>query len=118
MQVTVVRRQEALGRAELVEIRALLDDAFVDDPLSEDDWQHCQGGHHVLTRADGRLVAYAAVVERVMLLDGHPLAIGYVEGLGVLRSHHRRGLGSTVMAPIEALAVQPWVRVPARRRRA
>ena len=102
--VTEVRRQEELTRAELVEIRALLDDAFADDPLSEDDWQHCQGGHHVLTRQDGRLVAYAAVVERVMLLDGHPLAVGYVEGVGVLRSHHRRGLGSTVMVPIEALA--------------
>ena len=87
--VTAVRRQEELARAELVEIRALLDDAFADDPLSEDDWQHCQGGHHVLTREDGRLVAYAAVVERVMLLDGHPLAVGYVEGVGVLRSHHR-----------------------------
>lgn len=101
--VTEVRRQEALARAELVEIRALLDDAFADDPLSEDDWQHCQGGHHVLTRQDGRLVAYAAVVERVMLLDGQPLAVGYVEGVGVLRSHHRRGLGSTVMAPIESM---------------
>ncbi|QIK65215.1 GNAT family N-acetyltransferase [Nocardioides sp. HDW12B] len=103
-RVTVVRRQEELGRAELVEVRALLDDAFADDPLSEDDWQHCQGGRHVLTREDGRLVAYAAVVERVMLLDGVPLAVGYVEGVGVRRSHHRRGLGGTVMAPIEALA--------------
>lgn len=102
--VTEVRRQEDLSRAELVEIRALLDDAFADDPLSEDDWQHCQGGHHVLTRQFGRLVAYAAVVERVMLLDGHPLAVGYVEGVGVVRSHHRRGLGSTVMAPIESMA--------------
>lgn len=102
--VTVVRLQEELARAELVEIRALLDDAFADDPLSEDDWQHCQGGHHVLTRQDGRLVAYAAVVERVMLLDGHPLAVGYVEGVGVLRSRHRRGLGSTVMSPIEDMA--------------
>ncbi len=102
--VAEVRRQEELTRAELVEIRALLDDAFADDPLSEDDWQHCQGGHHVLTRQDARLVAYAAVVERVMLLDGHPLAVGYVEGVGVLRSHHRRGLGSTVMAPIESMA--------------
>ncbi len=100
---TVVRAQEELGRAELVEVRALLDDAFADDPLNEDDWQHCQGGRHVLTREDGRLVAYAAVVERVMLLDGVPLAVGYVEGVGVRRSHRRRGLGGTVMAPIEAL---------------
>lgn len=100
---TVVLGQDDLTVGDLAEIQALLDDAFADDPLSEEDWEHCQGGRHVLTREGGRLVAYAAVVAREMLLDGRLLQVGYVEGVGVLRSRQRRGLGGTVMAPIEAL---------------
>ena len=101
---TVVRRTDELSDGELAEARDVLDDAFVDDPLTEEDWQHCLGGLHVLTREAGVLVAHAAVVARPMLLDGRPLPVGYVEGVGVRRTHLRRGLGGSVMAPVEAMA--------------
>jgi aminoglycoside 2'-N-acetyltransferase I len=101
---TEVRRTEDLRAEHLVEIRAVMDDAFVDDPLTEDDWDHCLGGLHVLTRDGDLLVAHAAIVARPMLLDGTAHTVGYVEGVGVRRSHLRRGLGGTVLAPIESMA--------------
>lgn len=101
---TEVRRTAELDEAELAEARAVLDDAFVDDPLTEDDWEHCLGGLHVLTRDGDLLVAHAAIVARPMLLDDGALTVGYVEGVGVRRSHLRRGLGGTLMARIEAMA--------------
>lgn len=99
-----MRRTDELDVAELAEARAVLDDAFVDDPLTEDDWDHCLGGLHVLTRDGGLLVAHAAVVARPLLLDGTALTAGYVEGVGVRRTHLRLGLGGTVMSPIESMA--------------
>jgi aminoglycoside 2'-N-acetyltransferase I len=101
---TEVRRTDELDESALAEARDVLDDAFVEDPLTEEDWDHCLGGFHVLTREGGRLVAHAAIVARPMLLDDAPLTVGYVEGVGVRRSHWRRGLGGTVMAPVEAMA--------------
>ena len=44
--------------------RALFDDVFVDDPLTEQDWEHCQGGLHALLWHDTELIGHAAVVQR------------------------------------------------------
>lgn len=99
-----MRRTDELDASGLREARAVLDDAFVDDPLTEDDWEHCLGGLHVLTWEDDVLVAHAAIVARPMLLGEVPLRVGYVEGVGVRRDRLRRGYGGTVMAPVEAMA--------------
>lgn len=99
----VSMRTEELSPADLVELRAVLDDAFVDDPLTEEDWQHCLGGVHLLAREGGELLAHAVVVVRSFLLDGRPMPVGYVEGVGVRRARVRQGIGGLVMASVEAM---------------
>jgi aminoglycoside 2'-N-acetyltransferase I len=85
------------------EVRALLDHAF-DGDLTDDDWEHCLGGLHALARADGRVVAHAALVQRRLLHGGRALRAGYVEGVAVRADLRRRGLGGAVMGPLERAA--------------
>jgi aminoglycoside 2'-N-acetyltransferase I len=92
-----------LDAATLREVRALLDLAFADDPLDEHDWEHCQGGLHVLAAAGGSLVGHAAVVQRRLLHGGRALRAGYVEGVGVHPDHRRRGHGAAVMDAVERI---------------
>ncbi|HET9437338.1 MAG TPA: hypothetical protein VFO64_03980, partial [Gaiellaceae bacterium] len=52
-----------LGRAELAEIRELLDAAFAGD-FADEDWEHALGGVHLLLSEGDRLVGHASVVQR------------------------------------------------------
>jgi aminoglycoside 2'-N-acetyltransferase I len=83
--------------------RALLDDVFVDDPLTEQDWEHCQGGLHALLWHDTELIGHAAVVQRRLLHGGRALRAGYVEGVGVRADHRQRGHGGALMAELERI---------------
>ncbi|MEU0279514.1 MULTISPECIES: GNAT family N-acetyltransferase [unclassified Streptomyces] len=90
-----------LSRAELAEIRALLDAAF-DGGFSDEDWDHGLGGVHALVRdPDGTLLAHGSVVQRRMLHDGRSYRVGYVEAVGVRADRRRRGLGDRVMEALE-----------------
>jgi aminoglycoside 2'-N-acetyltransferase I len=80
---------------ELASIRALMDRAF--DDFDDDDMDHALGGRHWLVEAEGRIVAHAAVVDRVIDVDGMPLLTGYVEAVGVEPGRQRSGLGTQVM---------------------
>jgi aminoglycoside 2'-N-acetyltransferase I len=85
---------------ELIAARALLYRAF--DDMTEDDWEHCLGGVHVLLREPGGLVvAHAAVVQRRLLHLGRAWRVGYVEGVAVEQALRGRGLGAAVMAEAE-----------------
>jgi aminoglycoside 2'-N-acetyltransferase I len=77
-------------------IRQLLDDAFAGD-FSDDDWHHTLGGRHVVVTLDGQVLSHAAVVARVLDVDGRPLRAGYVEGVATAPHERHRGLGSLVM---------------------
>lgn len=92
---------DALTGHELVAIRALMDEAFAgDDPeehFTDEDWDHALGGLHVLAELDGRIVAHAAVVPRVLHVAGRPLRTGYVEAVAALPALQGRGLGTLVM---------------------
>jgi aminoglycoside 2'-N-acetyltransferase I len=85
----------------LAEIRALLDDAFAGD-FSDDDWHHTLGGWRVVA-TDEALVAHAAVVARVLDVDGQSLRAGYVEGVATTPLRQGEGLGAMVMRRVGQL---------------
>jgi aminoglycoside 2'-N-acetyltransferase I len=86
-------------------LRALLFAAFQpgEEAFTEDDWQHTIGGTHVLLDLDGRLVAHASIIERVLHAGAMPLQTGYVEGVAVEPGRQGRGLGTRVMREVGAL---------------
>ncbi|WP_031485267.1 GNAT family N-acetyltransferase [Streptomyces bicolor] len=90
-----------LTRAELREIRALLDEAF-DGDFSDEDWDHGLGGMHALVHDDeGRLLAHGSVVMRRVRHRDRWLRVGYVEAVAVRPDARRTGLGGRVMAELE-----------------
>lgn len=98
----IVRAHTAdLAAATLAAVRALLDEAFADDPLTEADWEHCLGGLHALAYEGDDLVGHAAVVQRRLLHEGRALRAGYVEGVAVRPGRRGRGHGAAVMATLE-----------------
>lgn len=80
--------------------RDLLDEAF-DGEFSDEDWAHALGGVHALARDGDELIGHGAVVQRLMVLGGRVLRVGYVEGVAVRASHRRRGVGGALMAALE-----------------
>ncbi|WP_111767651.1 GNAT family N-acetyltransferase [Nakamurella deserti] len=95
-----------LGSIRRSAVRALLYEVF--DDMTEPDWEHCLGGVHALTVADGGIVAHAALVARRLGHRGRPLRAGYVEGVAVRPDRQRQGLGSAVMAPLERMIVDAY----------
>ena len=90
-----------LASTTLTAARALLEDVFTDDPLSEHDWEHALGGIHALAWEDGALVGHASVVQRRLLHGGRALRTGYVEGVGVREDRRRTGVGAALMRELE-----------------
>ncbi len=96
-------RQLATGELTAVEveaIRAIMWAAFEDDEhgrFSESDWDHALGGIHFVLDVGGRVLSHAAVVERVLEIDGRPLRAGYVEAVATMPGYEGRGFGSAVM---------------------
>lgn len=88
-----------LDAATLAAAHALLDDAFAGD-MTEDDWDHSLGGIHVLAWEGEELVGHASVIQRQLIYDSQPLRAGYLEGMGVLAAHRRRGHGAEMMAEV------------------
>lgn len=85
-----------LTREDLARIRALMDEAFHGD-FTDDDIAHGLGGHHWLIEHGDRILCHAAVVARVLEVDGSPVRTGYVEAVATLPARQRQGLGSQVM---------------------
>ena len=83
-------------------LRALLDAAFEGD-FSDDDWLHCLGGMHALAYEGDDLVGHAALVDRELMYQNHPLRTGYVEGVGVRADRRRHGHASALMAMVERM---------------
>jgi aminoglycoside 2'-N-acetyltransferase I len=96
---------DELSTAEVEAIRALLTRAFEGDEyggFAEEDWQHALGGTHFLLEDDGRLVGHASVVERELQVAGRPIRTGYVEAVAIEPERQREGLGSALMAAVNA----------------
>lgn len=89
-----------LEPGDLLAVRCLLAEAF-DGNFGDDDWQHSQGGLHVLLRDGERLIAHGAVVQRRLLHGGRTLRVGYVEAVAVDPRERRRGHAARVMVALE-----------------
>ena len=103
-----VRRLASLDLrvSEVAELRALLTEAFGDDPdeaFGEDDWDHALGGVHVLVEDARRIVAHAAVVARTIEVGGRPLRTGYVEAVATRVDAQGRGFGTAAMTEVGAI---------------
>jgi aminoglycoside 2'-N-acetyltransferase I len=107
MPATVRRLFSAdLRPSEIDELRALLTEAFGDDPdeaFGEHDWAHALGGVHVLVEDDGRIVAHAAVVARTIEVGGRPLRTGYVEAVATRADAQGRGFGTAAMTEVGSI---------------
>ena len=91
--------------AETTTIRAFITAAFAEDVhggFTEDDWQHALGGSHFLLELDGRIVGHASVVERAIEVAGRPIRTGYVEAVAIEPGRQRQGLGTRLMADVDA----------------
>jgi aminoglycoside 2'-N-acetyltransferase I len=86
----------------LVEVRGLLEQAFAGD-FSPADWEHALGGWHVVAADGGRIVAHAAVVPRILEVEGRAWHAGYVEAVVTVTERQREGLGSAVMTEVGEL---------------
>jgi aminoglycoside 2'-N-acetyltransferase I len=92
----------ALNPQALAAIRSLLDEAFGDE-FTEQDWQHCLGGMHVLLWEGDELIGHASVTQRRLIYGDRTLRTGYVEGLAIREGRRRQGHGRTLMEPIERI---------------
>lgn len=61
------------------------------------DEEHAYGGRHVLARAGQEILGHAAVVPREIVVGERPFQAGYVEGVAVVPSRQRTGVGRAVM---------------------
>jgi aminoglycoside 2'-N-acetyltransferase I len=86
----------------LAAARALCLRAFPDG-FSDDDWEHAQGGWHVLVVDRTAVVAHAALVIRQLTVGSRPFRTGYVEAVATEPARQGQGLGSLVMAEIGAI---------------
>jgi aminoglycoside 2'-N-acetyltransferase I len=95
MQAQVLATPD-LDERSLAAIRSLLVAAF-DGGFDEHDWAHTCGGWHIVIEDGGHLVAHAAVVARILDVDGTLLRTGYVEGVATAPDRQGSGLGTAVM---------------------
>lgn len=86
-----------LSPAELDVLRTLFAAAWPDSDFDETDWQHAQGGIHVLVEDGGEIRSHAAVVHRDIEAAGHLLDTGYVEAVATWPDHERHGYASAAM---------------------
>jgi aminoglycoside 2'-N-acetyltransferase I len=92
-----------LTESEVAAIRRLMDVAFHGE-FTEEDWEHAQGGEHVLVvDDDGSLLAHASVVERVLEVEDRPFRTGYVEAVATEPDRQRQGHGARAMREVEAI---------------
>ncbi len=91
---------ETLDADEIRAVRALLDRAF-GGGFGDDDWGQAVGGHHVVVRRDGALVAHAAVVPRHLHIGQIAHRVGYVEAVATEPAAQGAGHGTVAMRTIE-----------------
>ena len=92
----------ALSTAEWTELTDLCVAAF-DEPW-DGYWASIGPGVHVIAQDDGRrIVAHAAIVDRLLYPGDGVLRSGYVEAVAVLPDRQRTGLGTMVMKVIDRM---------------
>jgi aminoglycoside 2'-N-acetyltransferase I len=92
-------RTEELVPEERAALRPMLDAAFR-GRFDDHDWEHALGGWHAIVHDDGRLVAHAAVVERLLVVGEQPFRTGYVEAVATTPERQGEGFGDQVAAEV------------------
>lgn len=101
--VVTVIPTDAVPDGFLERLRPMLDSVFT-WRFDDDDWAHALGGRHaVVLGPDGDIRAHAAVVERVVEVDGTPFRTGYVESVAADNTYRGAGYGAAVMREITAI---------------
>ena len=99
--IRVVRSAE-LKPAEWSELTDLCVAAF-NEPWG-DYWESIGPGVHVIAEDDeGRILAHAAIVDRLLYTGDSTLRTGYVEAVAVLPQRQRQGHGTAVMEVIDRM---------------
>jgi len=88
-----------LGSTGARELHDWLAVAYAGD-FAEEDFAHAIGGLHALIRDTRGIVSHAAIVPRIMVCDGHPLRVGYVEAVATRSDQRRRGYANQVLGKI------------------
>jgi aminoglycoside 2'-N-acetyltransferase I len=92
----------SLSAAEWAELTDLCVAAF-DEPW-DGYWESIGPGVHVIAEDDeGRILAHAAIVDRLLYPGDGTLRAGYVEAVAVLPAHQRQGHGTAVMEVIDRM---------------
>jgi aminoglycoside 2'-N-acetyltransferase I len=96
-----VVRSAALTTAEWTTLTDLCVAAFKED--WEGYWESIGPGVHVIADQGGRVVAHAAIVDRLLYPGDATLRAGYVEAVAVAPDLQRQGLGTQVMEVIDSM---------------
>ena len=91
----------------LRESRDLLHALFGGD-LTEADWEHAGGGTHLIITYGGVVIGHASVVQRRLLHQSVAWRTGYVEAVGVHPRWPRRGVGKSLMTPLQQIMVDSY----------
>jgi aminoglycoside 2'-N-acetyltransferase I len=91
-----------LGPGALAQILDLGHACWPDGSFTSDDLDHALGGRHFLAEADGRVVAHASVVPRLLDVGRLALRAGYLEAVATLPRHQRRGIATRLVTAADA----------------
>lgn len=89
------------------ELGSMLWESFPGD-FTEDDWQHCLGGVHVVAFDGDRPVGHASVVSRVLYVGHQQYDGGYLEAVAVDAKFRGRGIGASVVSEAGEMIVQSF----------
>jgi GNAT superfamily N-acetyltransferase len=91
-----IRAANELSEAERQQIQDLDRQAFPSpDPYGHMEWS---ANHwHVLVKVDGQYVSQVGIVERTGAVNGQPVKLGGIGGVGTLPGWQRRGLAQSAM---------------------
>lgn len=93
---------DELDTATIAQLLDLGHACWPDGDFTQDDVEHALGGRHFLAEADGRLVAHASVVPRLLDVDGRALRAGYLEAVATLPTHQHHGVATRLVAAADA----------------
>jgi aminoglycoside 2'-N-acetyltransferase I len=96
-----VARSAELTTAEWTTLTDLCVAAFNED--WEGYWESIGPGMHVIADQGGRVVAHAAIVDRLLYPGDATLRAGYVEAVAVVPDLQRQGHGTQVMEVIDSM---------------
>lgn len=103
----IVLERESLDDYELHGIHTLVMDAFEQD-FSVEDWQHTFGGTRFLGKLHDTLIAHAAVVPRLMHINGEEHEVGYIEGMCVVPAFQKHGYGRLLLQAVSTYCLSHY----------